>query len=418
MRYRSLILIILVFALVLPNAPIQAQDGEDECVDLIRQAISDLGTNCANMDDNTACYGFDATTASFLETVPADFFTTPGERAELTNLVDLTTSDMNVDESEWGIGVVRAQTNIHRSLDEQTVFITIGDVEIENAVNPDDPTTLMPIVDPIDVTTTAEVNLYKMPNTDSEVLGTADSGATLPVDGVSPDGLWLRTVYNDHDRYYLAWVSLENLDSSVDVSGLPEISEDTQTPMQTIFLRNSLVRPECPKAMPPMLLIQGPNNTEIDITVDGTDIRVGSTIILQITGPNTMRLITVFGMATLNPDSASELLVPPGFSTVICLTDPADYGGLDDVDNDQIPSCEWSGRRAITRGDLDDFGWLAELPDNILNYPIEIPTPISPSGVGGAIQGFFFNNPEALELAREACDEGLLPEEICRYLIF
>jgi hypothetical protein len=195
------------------------------------------------------------------------------------------------------------------------------------------------------------------------------------------------------------------------------IDEDHPAPMQVSFLRNGYDKPECEEAVPPLLLVQGPKDAPVDIRVNGVDIRVGSTVVLQVLPPgNAMRLMTFFGMATISPDTIGALLVPPGFYATVCLDDPADHGGLDEEDNDQIPSCPWSDPLPITQGDLDDLASLEDLPENILNYPIDLPEIIQASGVGQPVTQFVFTDPDALLAAQEACQAGELSEQICRYL--
>ncbi|MBN1967604.1 MAG: hypothetical protein JW910_23310 [Anaerolineae bacterium] len=415
---RSFVIITVLMSLILPAlaGTVYAQGGQDQCLQLIRQMLTDLGTNCANTESNTACYGFERVTAAFMEPVEEDFFTEPGDRAELTSLVTLTMSDIDVRESIWGVSALHVQGNIHNALPDQAVFLAIGDIELENAVDPE--TALLP-VEPVSIPTTVEAGLYAGPDAGTELWDTVPVGTVLQVDGISPDGLWLRTFYfnEDDERYYLAWVSSTALDQTVDVSSLPTIGPDTQTPMQTFFLRSGFGGGRCPQALPPLLLVQGPENTDVDITVNGAHIRIGGTVMLEILRPGrTMRLFTLYGLATINPGMEDELQVPPGASVTVCLSDPDDYGGLDGVDNDQIVSCDWSGRRRVNQGDLNALALIEDLPDNILNYPLEIPTIIKASAVGGPREHLFFRNPKALEQARRLCDADILPEEICDYL--
>jgi hypothetical protein len=417
MRYRF-VLIILLSALVFSALPrsIQAQeDSEDMCTQLVRQVLTDLGTNCANMEDNTACYGFEKVEATFTEPVEEGFFSEPSDRAELTTLVSLSTAKMDLDASVWGIGDLHVQANIHNAFSKQAIFITVGDVSLENAVEPE--TALLPM-DPISINTVAEANVYKNPDAGSEVRGTVSSGVALQVDGISRDGLWLRAMYFDGKKHYAAWVSAETLDTAVDTSGLPVIDSETRTPMQDFFLRNSLDRPECSNALPPMVVVQVPKDTEADIYVDKVPIRLDSTIILRLTSSTTMRLITLSGMAIIDPDTANEIRVPPGFSTDVCLSEPDDYGGLDNDKNDQIRSCPWSGIEMITEADSAMLGFLTGIPDNLLDEVIDIPIIINPSGVGSVLPVLFFPNPGALDQAREDCDAGLIPANICRRLFY
>ncbi len=412
-RFQRLIVVIILATLLLSSGShiTSAQDGGNTA-QFIRQVLSDLGTNCASLEHNSGCYGYQQVQAAFLDAVEDDFFSEPADRTDLTSLVTIAGSEMNVKDEIWGISILKVQANIHNALpDDHLILLSLGDITLENAVEPE--TALLPL-EPVIITSIADAPLYKAPDVSSEQPAIATTGTSLAVDATNPDGQWLRTVYNDGERNWLAWVSIQSVDQTVDLSSLPVIDSDTYAPMQKFFLRGGSAHPG---TVPSVLLMQGPADTDVDIMVNGAPIRISSTIVLRVL-PNgkSMRLITLFGMATINPDTPNEFLVPPGFFTDICLSDPDDYGGLNGDKDDQIVSCDWSGRKALTQGDLNDLAMLAELPENVVNYPIEIPTIAQSSGVGRAFERFYFHNPNALKIAKKFCDQGKLPEEICRYL--
>ena len=85
MRLRHCIPLLVLIALLatpFPQASL-AQDGGTTCEQLIRQAVTSLGTNCANLGPNSLCYGYAGVEATL---IPAGPFDTPGQRAALVDV--------------------------------------------------------------------------------------------------------------------------------------------------------------------------------------------------------------------------------------------------------------------------------------------------------------------------------------------
>lgn len=432
MRLRYLIpVVILTIAVLIPIPQTsQAQDDDNQiCLQFIRQVLLDLGTNCAEMDRNSACYGFDDIEAMFVEDVDDDFFTAPGDRADLTPMAVLEASAFDLDEEVWGIGVMRIEANIHNAHPTKGVFVALGEVDVENDVDPME--ALLP-VEPVSVTTSAQAFLFKDPDEASDVRGVVPAGTVLQADAVSPDGGWLRVLYEGVEKNYASWVSVDLLEPGADVTGLPTVDADTRTPMQSSFLRNGYDVPGCPTVPRPLLLVQGPRDAEMDFVVNGAEIRVsddtdvvaGANVVLRVlppvspdVPPTTMRLITITGMAILYPDTEDALLVPPGFYADVCLDPPEDIG-LDARENDQLISCPWSGPTPLTAADLAELALLEDLPTDALNYQVDVPVIVVASGSGVQPIQFIFDFADSTALVEEACNAGLLPAEICSYYRF
>lgn len=359
MRSRSFMTVLLLVAIMaLPMSHISAQDNENpKCQSFIRRAFSDLGTNCLKLDSNTACYGHEDVSAMLIEgeAEPEDFFAEPGYRTALTPLARLTGSIFDLDAEVWGL----YKTNVRVYTDD-----------IEN----DDPETL-------------EDNMR--------------------------DILYVP----------LGDVEIEDTDMPVfDEEGNLIIDAQETGPMQEIFLRTGPDKPECKMAPPSVLLVQGAEDADTTITVNGAPIKLNAgttnkplptTAILQIMpSRDAMRLFVLFGLVTLNPDSATPLLIPAGHWTILCLDAPQNLG-LDGEENDQLVSCGWSDPQQMTRAMINSLIGLQGIPDNILKKPIFMPVIIEASGVGGVVVKLVFNDPDALELARAACEAGELPKRIC-----
>ena len=361
MKFRSFISLLIVLLVVAgPLSSIHAQDNNPQCQAFVHRAFSNLGTNCSKLEANNACYGHEDVAGMIIdgETEPANFFSAPGYRGELTPIARITGSPFDLATGIWGLSKLDVQvytddienddlTTLDDNLRDIT-YVPIGDVEIENALMPQ-----------------------------------FDEDGNLMVDAETP------------------------------------------APWQVFFLRNGTTVPSCTQAPPPLLLVQGADDADTAITVNGTKIKLTAgetrsplptTLVLQVLYPgDSMRLIVLGGLAVLNPDSSNPLLIPPGYWTIICLDEPQDRG-LDGQQNDRIVSCGWSQPALITDAMFNQLSGLQGLPGNVLKKPVIVPVILHPSlAAGGGIR-LFFRDPTLLELAREACNNNLLPPGICRLL--
>lgn len=187
-------------------------------------------------------------------------------------------------------------------------------------------------------------------------------------------------------------------------------------PMQEIYLRTSSDDLDCAEAIPPLLFVQSEPGKVIDLVINEEPIRLEGSAIIEILDDDTMRVTTLSGLTTLNAESPTPIVLPPGFYAEICLMDEQDLG-LDGEDNDQpVGDCDWTAPQALTQTDVDRLESLEFLPGNVLFYEVEIPAVVIASGVGQPPYRFFFSDPTTPQLAREACAEGLIAESICAFL--
>jgi len=361
LRCSLTILFVLVVSPFFSVTSVDAQDGGQElCPQFVPDVISELGTNCANHLVGEVCYGYELVEAMPVPglTFPDGSFDEAGDRLPVTDVALVSTSglDVDADPPTWGFALIKI--NAYTGMNEET-----GEPE----------TTELLYIVPGGVTIEA-VNEPQYDDNGTLLLG--------EVDGVE----------------YLA-------------------------PLQEVFIRNLYEAPMCADAIPSFLIVQGPPGEAIDIVVNGAVIRVEGTIVLEIlpdadleTG-EFLRVTTLFGMVTLNPDTPSALLVPPGFFSQLNLADAEDIG-LDNIENDQpVEGVDWSAPQQLTQNGLDRMALLETFPDNIVEL-IDVPVLIVASGAGGPQPQFVFENPQALALAQEACaaTPPLLPEAICDFL--
>ena len=337
--------------IVAPSAGM-AQTDAGACPMLVNQALTQLGQNCDLLDRNSACYGYNRVDATFTQAEAQDFFSTPADRTSLDNLQTIETVPLDVEQDFWGIAVLNVQANVPNTLPGQAVtFILLGDVQVENAVSPED---VVQPAEPINITVIVAANIRSAATATANLIGSVPVGTQLPADGLSPDGQWLRILFNSGP----GWISRELVDLSTDVSSLPVIDKESRTPMQAFYFTTGFGDPSCNEAPPSLLVVQGPNNVSVDINANGADITIGSTIALMILPGNQLQLIVISGEAKLG-----DIVVPAGFKITAPLSD----------DNQTVIG-PWQDFAPLTQEDLDSLQGLENLPANILHYPINLPT--------------------------------------------
>ncbi|MCB9450122.1 MAG: SH3 domain-containing protein [Anaerolineaceae bacterium] len=357
MRHQPVIWIaaiaLLVGALVLsvPN-PGLAQSDAGMCPALVQQALTELGANCDSLARNSACYGYNRVDATFSESVPDNFFSTPADRSTLTQLDTIQTAPLDESLQAWGIAVLNVQANVPNTLPGQAVtFILLGDVEVENAVAPED---ALQLAEPINVTTTTGANIRSGPTTRANVIGSVPENTELAADGLSADQDWLRVMYASGP----GWISRQIITTDADITSLPVFTAESRTPMQSFYFRTGVGDPVCEESPPSLLVVQGPNDVKVDITANGADITIGSTIVLRLLPGNIIQLITISGNAEIG-----GINIPAGFTMTAQLSPDGKsiVGG-------------WSDFRPLTDEELAELQPLEGIPGNLLHYAIVLPT--------------------------------------------
>lgn len=395
-KHRPLLAVGICLLLIVFAAPAAAQTLS--CPELVQRALNEVGSTCASQSRNSACYGFNQVTARFNQPVDSTFFTQPADRAGLSLVERLQTAALNEAEGTWGIVTMAVQANLPAALPgENAIFILLGDVEIENDVAPENSIDLPE--EGLPVTVTAQADLLRNPAADSEVLGSIDAGATLQADAFSEDETWLRVFFMSEGSAS-AWIPFDAVQVDESLNTLPHIGEASQTPMQAFRFRTGISGLSCEEA-PSALLVQGPENIQIDITANGADVRIGSLVMFQTDEDGNMIISVLSGAATLNPDTPEAIILLAGFSS-ICSQDTIQNG-----------TCTWSEPEPYSTAIqqiVAALDALFENADNLFNYKPSPPQVSCASGEGEAVCEFTFDNPTVdLALAQQICSRPGAP---------
>jgi hypothetical protein len=353
MRSRiGLLMLILLIAGVAPR-PSLTQDNSASCSTLVQQALTQVGNNCGQLGRNNACYGFNRVEATFAQTQSDTFFSKPSDKAEIDALQSIGTAPLDTSIEQWGIAVLSVQANVPNTLPGQSVrFVLLGDVNVENAVSPDD--AFQPAQTPAQLTVKVPANVRTSASPNANILGSIAAGTTLAADAISPDGNWLRVAFQNAAP---GWINKSVVQTSDDPTKLPVYKRTSRAPMQAFYFRGNVGQPACQQS-PSLLVVQGPEKFSVDITANGADIRIGSTIVLRKTASDRMAIIVINGGAKIG-----GVVIPPGFTVEAPL-------GSDGKSVDG----PLTNLRPLTQEELDGLKVLEDIPVDVLNYPIQVPT--------------------------------------------
>jgi hypothetical protein len=353
MRSRiGLLLLVLLMAGISPR-PSLTQDDGSSCSTLVKQALTQVGNNCGQLGRNNACYGFNRVEATFAQTQSDAFFSKPSDKAEINALQSIGTAPLDTSLEQWGIAVLSVQANVPNTLPGQSVrFVLLGDVNVENAVSPED--AFQPAATPAQLTTKVPANVRTSASPNANILGSVAAGTALAADAISADGNWLRVAFQNAAP---GWINKSVVQTSDDLSKLPVYNRTSRAPMQAFYFRGNVGQPSCQQS-PSLLVVQGPEKFAVDITANGADIRIGSTIVLRKTASDRMAIIVINGGAKIG-----VVVIPSGFTVEAPL-------GSDGKSVDG----PLTNLRPLTQEELDGLQVLEDIPPDVLNYPIQVPT--------------------------------------------
>ncbi|GAB1420914.1 hypothetical protein MASR2M15_10420 [Anaerolineales bacterium] len=348
--------LIISLILVAVFSSILAQD--DSCNALVEQAFAAIGDDCANMDRNTACYGYYRVDASFQDVEASDYFTTPADRGELSILQTIKTAPLSTANGEWGVAVMSVQANMPNTLPDQLItFVMLGDVELKNEVTSGDE--FVP-AEPLEVNAITNARLRSGPGENWNVVAGAVTDETLLADALSEDLQWLRITKDEH----VAWIFRDLVTSAADLDALPVYTSTDFTPMQAFHLKTGLGSVSCEEAPESALLIQGPDNFKVTIQANGANIELGSTILIRLNEGGQMELIVIDGEVHVGPP---DTVITTGQKAVINL--------VEDEEGNLIVDGDWSEPEYIGELEKGAFCALDGLPTSLFNYPVNVLCP-------------------------------------------
>lgn len=292
-----------------PIAVLAQGDDSAACTTLIREAVREIGSDCAELGRNEACYGntlIDATLSDSTLT-----FAEGGDIVEIGALESLATAPADPTNNTWGIALLDLQADLPESGDGNVRMVVFGGVDV---------TPVNTAAAGFDATCALSndgdqnINLRVGPNTSFAAVDTLQPGEALTGYGVSADGEWVRAAEG--------WIFASITTNDCSGAGLPvfdEASEAYLAPMQNFTL--TLGEGGSCAAAPDGLLVQAPEGTTANIMINNVEIRLGSTAFITIDdAENALVVANLDGDVVVTSDERSRR-IRVGEETTVALAE-------------------------------------------------------------------------------------------------
>ncbi len=143
-------------------------------------------------------------------------------------------------------------------------------------------------------------------------------------------------------------------------TGVAQDSDDH--PMQAIYFTTGIGDTKCSDAPESSLIIQGPENITVHLQVNGANVQFGSTLLFRSTDNSTMECGVLDGSARVGGAENGQV-IPAGFAARVPLDETLHTNG------------DWGGNQTLEDGDAAALQVLRRIPDGVLNYTPNVPTP-------------------------------------------
>lgn len=411
-KNRLLILILLCTSLLgLTAVQVFAQDLDqtEVCTQIVEDAMLQLGEMCAAYGPGQVCIGNSTVETEFTQDVDDDFFTQPGDIADLSLISSLMVDPLDAEANSWGVAIIDSQASLPNevltTLDGKgAVYLALGGVTVTEATPEDN--IIVPLEAGIPVTTLATADLRHSPleldGEFSNVVTRIPGETTVSADAMTQDQQWVRVA---HEATY-GWIRSSVVPDSVDMGSLVEIGPDSFTRMQSFNLDLNGSNGDCEATIQAML-VQGPDSLAVDFQANEIPVQLESTVLVIPLPDDRTRFCTLAGVAILYPtDPARRTIIPPGFCADVLnstgqLVTANPYSGTN--------IAPFSGPYLLNFANYID----SLLPTNIVHYQPALIIIDDPSGVGETEALITYTNVQQTDSLEIFCATGALPPNVC-----
>ncbi len=129
-------LIILLMLILTASTTVHAQ--VDQCDTVLQMAIAEANENCADMPNDSVCYGAGDVSVETLDGSDATSFTQPADSYAMADVGAIVATPLESETENVGIAIVKLAID-DAANSESIVLILIGDVVLENLTEESDP---------------------------------------------------------------------------------------------------------------------------------------------------------------------------------------------------------------------------------------------------------------------------------------
>lgn len=289
-----------------PHSTPAAAQTDPQCTQLVRDAMRRIGSVCADLGRNEACYGNQQVAALDLDGQTVPNFARVGDRAALDALSVIGTQPYDPATGEWGVALLRVQANLPETTDDVMTYVLLGDTQMLDASS-----LLSPPPFACTATNTSDfaINVRSGPTTDDRVLQQIAQGESLMATGQTAND-WLQVQLDDQRAY----VSAGFFAVSCSEGSLPNVDANaaaTPNPMSVVALRTGQA-PTCSGA-PNGLLVESPEGQQTRVNINGVEMLFASTGFITADAAGALAITGIDGEIVVNvPDDSPALAFPAG----------------------------------------------------------------------------------------------------------
>ena len=255
------------------------------------QALRAPGEHCAGLERNSLCYAHPNVAASFADAADAARFYSPGKRAPLAQLKRIQTAAMDAQKGHWGIAILHLQANLPQTRSGAGALVLLaGGAWLEQEV---ELWQIDEIRAPISTAARQPTPRFSQASRAARKLGQLRKNEIALVDAKTRAGDWLRVV----DSGLVSWVERERMAALQVMDSLPVVDVADAFAMQSFTFAAAGPSPACAAAAP-ILAIQTPAESSLNLTVNGVDTHFRSLVSFQHVQPNSLRMTAHRGAAT------------------------------------------------------------------------------------------------------------------------
>ncbi len=308
------VILIVVGAIWTPGvitAQVTATPAALSCAQLLPAVQKNLSQQCSSLDRDQVCYGNTAITVQYRDEDAASSFpfTVPGNIAPLSALKSITTAPLNLERGEWGLAVLKVQTNLPGTTAGQAVtFVLYGDTSLTNATVASGATGAATVAPACTATTTRQTFLRTAPGPNEQQVVLLPPNATANVTARLANSSWVHAEYQGQT----GWLFTQVLKLSCDVSSLPvnDPNQPASLPGMSAFYFSTGVgsQADCKDVPAGGLLVQSPKGQKVSFKVNGADITLGSTAIFRAQADRQMVMSVLEGQGIVTVGNVRQIV--------------------------------------------------------------------------------------------------------------
>lgn len=295
----------------LPIQPSVAQDGDqdDACETLLTEALQIVGSACAEIGQNEACYGHFPVTSQ-LQTDASGQFEADGDLIDIPQLQSLVTEPADPESGAWGIALLLVEADSQSSASVPITFVLFGDVEL----NSQDSVASDPLTCSITNSANQNINLRATPSTDAEIVGTLSAEETAVVDARNESSDWLRIQQGDSPAWVYA--PLITADCNISTLGVPDENGDVVSSGSTPAFSLETGHAAACNTLPDGLLVRSPEGRRARVVINGVDLVFSSVGFLTAQPNQDLTLDVLEGQVEVTADGQTETVTANMSTTV------------------------------------------------------------------------------------------------------